>query len=394
MVISFKGQAGEIWELNLPSDSVDLGENRCVMIVREPQPEYPAILSLMLFSPKTQYVSDIDILITPSISGLDRDMLAETWNVQSFSTGLLSHQVGKRLSRQLYDLLLSIGDRQDRRSTKVPLVRRVGSSGLAMTPRSNLEFHQREKIWFHSLSPVSILDAANLMEKTIAIEREFIDLARIRTSLSQWFQQIIAPEWEELNNVPRRMEIPTRSDITDEDPIDTINQIKSLDDEVHRRQLIKKLGYLAEGCNDAIQTLMQIIDSTQDQETLWVAVDSLAQIAPEHPHGRIRRSISIALGRTVEFVVNIIPRFDRRADNTSPKRFAILFQVYPDLAADVYLPANLKLIVRDESGNDLTAIVARSIDRCIQLKLSGIQTEIFSVCLELDGVESVLNFEI
>ncbi len=375
---------GEIWELDLAWDSGFLSKNRYVTIVREPQPEYPTILSAMLLSAETEYLSDVDILIPPAISGLDRDLLAETWNVRSFSTSLLLRRVGKRLSRQIYDLLLSIGDRQDQRSS--------GFLGQEITSSSNLEFHQREKIWFYSLNFSAILDVANLMEQTIAVERDFIDLVRIRTCLSQWFQQIIESEWQELNNVDRRMAIATRSEIADDDIIETIEQINSIDDEVRRRQLIKKLGYLGKGRHDAIQTLIQSIGSTQDEETLWVAVDSLRQIDPEHPHGGISRSKLIDLGTTVNFVVHIVPRFYHQTNHQSPERFGILLQVYPNPGSDGYLPANLKLIVRDEIGNDLTAVVARSIDRCIQLKLSGKQRELFSVCLDLNGIDSISDF--
>jgi hypothetical protein len=383
---------GEIWELNLAWDSGFLGENRYVTIVREPQPESPTILSAMLLSGETQYLSDVDILIPPIISGLDRDLLAETWNVRSFSTDLLHRRVGKRLSRQVYDLLLSIGDRQYQKSDPIPLVRLVRSLELEIASQSHLEFHQREQIWFYSLNPSAILDVANLMEQTIAVEREFIDLARIRTSLSQWFQQIVEPEWQERNNIDRRIPIATRSEIADDDIIHTIEQINSIDDEVRRRQLIKKLGYLGKDRNDAIQTLIQSIVSTQDEETLWVAVDSLRQIDPEHSHGGISRSKSIDLGTTVNFVVNIVSRFDRQQNNNNPERFWIRLQIYPDRGADGYLPANLKLILRDDIGNDLIEVVARSIDRCIQLKLSGTQSEIFSVCLELNGIESTSDF--
>ncbi len=382
---------GEIWELNLAWDSGFLSENRYVIIIREAQPKYPTILSAMLLSAETQYLSDVDILIPPAISGLDRDLLAETWNVHNLSTNLLFRRVGKRLSRQIYDLLLSIGDRQDPKSGQISLVRQVRSLELEIASQSNLEFHQREHIWFYSLNPSAIVNIADLMEQTIAVEREFIDLARIRTSLSTWFQQIIEPEWQERNHVDRRTPIATRSDDADDDLTLTIEQIKSIDDEVRRRQLIKKLAYIATSHHQAIETLIQSIVTTQDEETLWVAVDSLRQIDLEHPHAGIRRSKSIDLGTNLNFVVNIVPRFDRRTNNQSRARFGILLQVYPD-RDNTYLPANLKLIVRDEIGDDLTEVVARSIDRCIQLKLSGTQTEIFSVCLELDGIESISDF--
>jgi Protein of unknown function (DUF1822) len=386
---------GEIWELNLPCDSAFLSENRYVTIIREPQPQAPKILSGMLLSWEVEYLSDVDILIPLHISGLDRDILAETWNVRSFSIDLLAQRVGNRLSRKLYDLLLSIGDRQWGISTEMPSVRSIRALELEIASRSNLEFHQREKIWFNSLNPSPILDTKSLIliDQTISVEREFIDLAQIRTSLSEWFQQIIEPEWQEPNNLGLRVPIATRS-IADDDIVETIEQINSIDDEVRRRQLIRKLGDVANGCQDAIQTLIKLISNTQDQETLWVAVDSLRQIDPEHPQVGIRRSRSIKLDLSValDFVVSVVPRYCDRTNHPNFQRFAIFLQVHPDRGSDAYLPANLKLVVRDEIGNVLAEVIARSSDRCIQLKLSGTQTEVFSVCLEVDGIKSISDF--
>jgi hypothetical protein len=77
-------QPGEIWELSGDLTKIvethqladPLAVRRYISIVREP----------------------------PACSGLDRDILAETWNV-----GNLARRVGKRLCRSIYDLLLSIG---------------------------------------------------------------------------------------------------------------------------------------------------------------------------------------------------------------------------------------------------------------------------------------------
>jgi Protein of unknown function (DUF1822) len=111
----------------------------------------------------------------------------------------------------------------------------------------------------------------------------------------------------------------------------------------------------------------------------------LHQLDPVHLNLGVRKSQSIDLGVIVDFVVNIIPK----ANN----RFGILLQVYPARSA-LSLPSDLKLILQDELGNSLREVVAQAEDYCIQLKLSGVPREIFSVCLELDGVQSIADFVI
>jgi Protein of unknown function (DUF1822) len=393
---------GEIWEINRSDSSIDerasIAENRCltryVAIVREPQSRAPQVCSVMLLSAEIQSLSNVDILIPSAISGVDRDLLAETWNVGSLSIDRLARRVGNRLSRQVYDLLLSVGDAYHGLSSEVPAVASIRTLGLDIAPDRAVcdPFHHREQIWLQSLNSIVMNRSTRLVNLAATIERESRCSVKIRTALSQWFQQIVEPPWREAQ-FNWSMAIATRSVVSDDEITETIAKLKFSDDEEYRCRLIQRLGATATSRADARTAIVEVIQTTQDDETLWTAVASLHQIDPVHPNLGIRKLQSIDLGAIVDFVVNIIPKANDSPRRGYRQRFGILLQVYPQQSA-LSLPANLKLILQDELGNSLREVVAQAEDCCIQLKLSGVQREIFSVCLELDGVQSIADFTI
>jgi hypothetical protein len=208
---------------------------------------------------------------------------------------------------------------------------------------------------------------------------------RDRISLSQWLNHKLEPQWQDVLNIAKRATIATRSSVTNAEISRTIDTLRFSDDGTVRHQLIQKLGFIADGDRDAVKTLVELIQTTQNDETLWIAVDSLRQAAPAHPVVGVRRSKSIDLCHPVNFnfIVSIVPKIEDRV--------GILLQVYPETSKR-HLPRNLKLILQDEAGNSLREVVAVDTDCCIQLKLSGKYREIFSVCLELDGIVSIVDF--
>jgi hypothetical protein len=384
---------GEIWEVNCDGAIEDEpGLSHYVQIIRESQADLPASYSVMLLSIETQYLSNVDILIPPAISGLDRDLLAETWNVGTVSIDRLQTKVGNRLSRQIYDLLLSIGDLDRDLNSELPTVSEIRSVGLLILPdRIELNdpqivnFHQRERLLLCSWHPTAMDRVAKLVDRLVAIDREFTDIVCARTSLSDWFQNSIAPQWQTVKDVSKYAAISIRNASTDSEINNTISQIVASNDEDLRRQLIHKLGSISGEHNTAITALVNLIQTTTNDETLWIVVDSLRRVAPTHPSAGIRRLKSVDLGESVKFVINIIPKSDNR--------LGILLQVYPETEM-ASLPANLKLVLQDEDGKSLREVVAGAADDCIQLKLSGLQREIFSVCLKLDEIESIEDFVI
>lgn len=373
-------QPGEIWEV--VADDLDC--SHWVAIVREPQPADLAGCSVMLLSAAVEYLSNADILIPSQISGLEIDVLAETWNVARLPLTRLKKRVGRRLSRQIYDILLSIGDTAlglPAIGLSTPELRALGLRILPdRSPRTDLHlrnFHDRERALLFSLDPNNIDRVSNLIDRAISVKLS-------STILTDWLDNSIDRQWQDFQNSYQQNAIAVRS-ISNEYKIQqTIEILTNTHNEDLRRELIDRLG-TAIGNPAAIQCLVNILETTSNDETLWLAVDSLRRIAPQHSRLGIRRSKFIDLGAGVEFVVSIIPKV---AD-----RFGILLQVYPRSGA-VSLPANLKLILEDEAGTSLREVIARDRDFCIQIKLSGKSREIFSVCLELDGAIAIEDFVI
>jgi Protein of unknown function (DUF1822) len=323
---------GEIWAI---SGAYLGGGERYLMIVHEPIDPKLSVCSGMLFSLATEYLSAVDILIPIAITGLEQDILAETWNVGEVSIDHLVHPVGNRLSRQVYDLLLLIGDGATAESWQQS-AQELGL-GLVTDAGADADFHRDERRFLASLSPAVMSWTDNLVKQAIEIERELIDLLRPRVILSVWLEQICEPlasslhgGWQDAANFAPRMAIATRG-LSSIDPLDKIDE-------------------------------------------------------PEPSPVAVQRLKSIALGSdNFVLLVSLTPQIEQRIE--------ILLQVYPE-QSQPFLPANLRLLLQDDRGTNLREVVARSIDRCIQLKFTGEIGESFRVCLELNGMKLIEDFVI
>jgi len=436
---SLSPQPGEIWELNRHvqfSEEFSLNKDnklysieaksflegdtppRYVMIVTEPEVD---IISVMILSAETDFISDIDLVIPTHITDLGQDLLAETWHVQPMLVFNLLQLVGKRLSRDIYDLLLNVGDYYYGLVNQQPEISDIEELGLKVGKRKALDvaeialFHQRETAWSDVLTiPVAAhnryIKSANLTNKILSdclqIEQELIEVDfnqnRVINSLSnsfnqtqiilsRWWQNNFEPEWQAISTFPNLV-IATRSHSEsqniEQNILSLIQQLSVENDENQRQNAAKQLGEIAVGSSDAVQALVNLLRSTSDDETLWIAVESLRKIDPENPAAGIRRVRLIDLGmeiagKAVALAVALLQKVEGDV--------SVLLQVYPT-ANDDYLPADLKLILIDDSGNILREITARRADVYMQLKFSCEVGEIFSVQVALGDTNFRENF--
>ncbi|NJL61070.1 MAG: hypothetical protein HC903_03585 [Methylacidiphilales bacterium] len=120
-----KPKPGEIWEIRrvprIPYD-VDITAYECLysqiarsFIRGESSRRYVMIVSesadclvvpVMLMSSEVNYFSNIDVVISQQISGLEQDLLAKTWLVTEMLVCNLLQPVGQRLSYDLYNDLM------------------------------------------------------------------------------------------------------------------------------------------------------------------------------------------------------------------------------------------------------------------------------------------------
>jgi hypothetical protein len=426
-------QPGEIWELNrqvryygeiIPHAENQLYSNqaqsflqgntppRYVMIVDELEPE---IVSVMVLSGEINFISDINLLIPAAISGLAADLLAETWHIQPMLIDNLLQPVGKRLSRDIYDILLNVGDYFHGLVNQQPETFNIAALGLKVGSKKGLDtpditrFHQQEQAWSDVLTiPVAAYHTyiktvnftSQIINEQLEIEQELaeVELSQNRiiellstsfqqsqTILSRWLQHIFEPEWQPVSTLPN-LAIATRSsgNFPNSQPnpdeiAAIIQQLSSTNDEIQRQRAAKHLGEIGVGNSNAIQALVSLLRSSSDDETLWIAVESLRKIDPENPAAGARRIKLIDLGmeiagKPVALAVAFLPKIDGD--------MSVLLQVYPT-ANDDYLPADLKLILQDDAGEILREVTARRADVYIQLKFSCERGEKFSVQLGL-----------
>ncbi|WP_017746727.1 DUF1822 family protein [Scytonema hofmannii] len=439
-------QPGEIWELNCQVQSPEVfsmntkndlyspeAQNflqgstpkRYVMIVTETESEW-GILSVMVLSEEISFISDVDLLIPADISGLSQDLLAETWHVQPMLACNLLQPMGKRLSHDIYDILLTVGDcyhglinQQLERFQFERLGLKVGDQKALEIPKIAL-FHKQEQAWSDVLTiPVAVYRTyiksvnftSQILREQLQIDQElakfkqsqntsfnslFTSFNKTYIILSRWWQNIFEPEWQVFSSFPN-LAIATRSHAdlqnTHSNPDEIaalVKQLSSDNEENQRQHAAKRLGEIAIGHLDAIQALVNLLRSTSDDETLWIAVESLRKIDPENPSNGVRRVKLVDLGmdiagKAVALSVALLQKYDGNV--------SVLLQVYPT-GSDRYLPPDLKLILLDGSGEILREVTARRADVYTQLKFSCELGERFTVQVSLGNANFSEDFVI
>ncbi len=204
-------QPGEIWQVSqlqqsplelsgaeqtLYSDEAKqfLAENtpsRFVIIITPPEllmeSQEWEVVSVMLLSTATHSISDVDLLIPAHVSGLGQDLLAETWHVLPMLRCNLLYLVGERLSRQIYDILLNVGDYHHGLIDQRPVVDdSLLKMGVASAQQPEIQaFHQQERAWSDVLTvPLAacrtylkgIKFTNAVLASALQIEREFAHL--------------------------------------------------------------------------------------------------------------------------------------------------------------------------------------------------------------------------
>ncbi|NER51547.1 MAG: DUF1822 family protein [Symploca sp. SIO1A3] len=378
---------------------------RYAMIITEPESPEPGeedwrVISVMLFSEQTNFLSDVDILLPTGVSGMEQDLLALTWQVQPMLAVNLAQSVGQRLSREIYDALLNIGDYYHGLVEQPPTRQSIESLGLRMGTVKNspssapfffAEFHQQEEAWADVLKVP--LDAYRTYQRTMKFTGEILDAALEleqelnRVSLRQWLQDIFEEGWLSFAEfLPQQTAFAIRSQEDSsqlpsppQEITKLIEQLSPGKDEYQRRLAAKQLGEIGSGNQNAITALVNLLRTTTDDETLWTAVESLWQIDPHNPAAGTRRVKLIDWGmqvggNAIALSVALIQKVNGQV--------GILLRIYPTGDA-AYLPPELKLLLLDESGQILREVTARQADIYIQLKLNGQPGEQFSVSVAL-----------
>ena len=142
-----------------------------------------------LMTPHPEILSYADVLLPAHLSGLDHDVVAETWHIVPMLVTQLWHPAGHRLSSILYNYLMDVGDVVFNKTHAPVSSNNPPPSACPLTvspgthPRSHplvQAFHQFEQRWSEVLRlPITacyiqfqlLTQAASIMDKAIQLER-------------------------------------------------------------------------------------------------------------------------------------------------------------------------------------------------------------------------------
>ncbi len=128
-----------------------------------------------------------------------------------------------------------------------------------------------------------------------------------------------------------------------------IDLIKNAQDDALRLHAVGVLGAIAQGNQMAIDTLSEIIDTTDDDELLWQCASSLAKIDPHNSKAVHRQVKVINLGvdlnqQELTLIISLLPY--------NNEQIRVILELKPKNTQEV-LPPNLKLILLSETNEIL-----------------------------------------
>src|SRR4028119_1648701 len=136
------------------------------------------------------------------------------------------------------------------------------------------------------------------------------------------------------------------------------------------------------------EELIEIVQTSHDEETRWQAAEHLWELDPNHPASGVRRVADLGFQLAscpVALMVAVLPKRDRSV--------AILLRVYP-MGSQPHLPPGLQLIGLDEADNSFFEVQAREQDSYIQFKFTADSGDRFSVRVALDDASITETFVI
>lgn len=204
--------------------------------------------------------------------------------------------------------------------------------------------------------------------------------------LKQWLKRLFEPDWqfpEDLLNTMRGStfqfcETQLKRGEVDSDPIQ--QQIEQL----YRRQSPDRGQPVPVNLNPQ-EALVNLIQTTQDDEVRWQSAELLWELDPHHPNCPVISAKDLGFyltGHTVALMVGMLPKSD--------SRMLLLLRVYP--LRQSHLPSGLKLIGLDETGDSFFEVESRQQDNYMQFKFTADQGDRFRVRVILHDASFTESF--
>uniref|UniRef100_B8HYS9 DUF1822 domain-containing protein n=1 Tax=Cyanothece sp. (strain PCC 7425 / ATCC 29141) TaxID=395961 RepID=B8HYS9_CYAP4 len=138
----------------------------------------------------------------------------------------------------------------------------------------------------------------------------------------------------------------------------------------------------------AIPELEQILQTAQEEDTRWLAAETLWLLSPGNQAAgfwgmkQVDLGIDLA-GQAIGLVLAVLPK--------SSEQVSVFVRVYP-LQPQASLPAKLELQILDQTGEVFQQLSAREQDRVLQYKFWGSPGEEFGISLKLNQGHYRENF--
>ena len=339
----------------------------------------------------------------------------------------LLEAVGQRISRKIYDLLLKVGDYDRNLVDECPSVSEIESLGLKVgkfKPQESQKirsFHQQEEEWSDVLKfPVAacytyfktLIFTDELLTESLSLEqeilndrsdsrdgfnsshdRELLDTKKLIVNLSKWLENIFEPTWQqpELSLAVRGYHVVDRieqQEFSREQIATLIDKLSPQYDEYQRHTAAKELGKITSGKESAIQALTELLDTTENEETLWTAIESLYKL------DRLNSAMGVRRVKKLDLDISAADEslaLECRLIRKSNCKRRILFRVYCQGKRSC-LPPNLKLILLNESGQTLHQAIASQSDLYVQLRFNGEVGDRFSIKVACEDVSVTEDF--
>lgn len=202
-------------------------------------------------------------------------------------------------------------------------------------------------------------------------------LANTFVQLQQWLENQVEKIWQPTETLPQSGCFARGEDETAQ----LINQFLVSQSDPETIELIEQSDFELE------TKLMQIIDGTQNEVTLFEAIKLLQAINPNHPAIGIQKAKDLGMylnEQSVALMVAVVARPEGRV--------AIFLRVYP-IRNQRFLPAGLMMTLLDEAGNIVHEVQAETQDyECIELKFGVDQGTCFSVRILVEDASVTESF--
>jgi hypothetical protein len=190
--------------------------------------------------------------------------------------------------------------------------------------------------------------------------------------LKQWLNRLFEPDWQPSADLLRRMRGALLQFCQPQPEYRGLDPIRQRVEQLYHRQSSGRGQPIPVDLNPQ-EALVNLIQTTQDDEIRWQSAELLWELDPHHPNCPVisAKDLGVYLtGHTIALMVGMLSKSDGK--------MLILLRVYP-LGQLSHLPLGLKLIGLDETGNPFFEVESRQRDDYMQFKFTVDEGDRFSV---------------